>query len=551
MILGLSGVAAQEFPKEYFRSPLDIPLFLSGNFGELRSGHYHSGIDIKTQGREGFKVFAVADGFVSRIKVSPVGYGNALYITHPNGRTSVYAHLKTFAPGIEKLVRQYQYAQKTFAIDKILPEELLLVKKGEVVALSGNSGSSGGPHLHFEIRETATEMPTNPLLYSFDIQDTVKPVLRKLYVYEFRKGNKRHRREFDLVKENGVYALKNRKLVLITNGYGGFGVDMRDYMNVMPNYYGIYKLRLYVDDVLQHSFTFNKFSFAESRYINAHIDYGLFKTTKRRIHKLFHEPNQKESFCEFANKGIRFSNQQQKVTILVEDAYGNASKLEFLAAAYTPKNASENSVLEQPQMWEYNKPNKVEASGFFADIPANTFYHSLPQTSINQRESTYSPIYGFLNDRIPLHKRITIGVKPTFLPDSLKNKAFLARKDKKGVSFVGKNWKGDFITGRTNTAGDFTVLVDTVPPVITRWKGASFRQTGKLRYRITDKLSGIKSYNGYIDGKWVLFEYDAKRRLLWHTLTEEQIERHKKHTLQLIVKDKCGNKTERKATFSW
>ncbi len=553
--LGVSNLAAQDFPKEYFRSPLDIPLFLSGNFGELRTGHYHSGLDIKTQGREGFKVFSVADGFVSRIKISPWGYGNAVYITHPNGHTSVYAHLQKFSSKIARIAKKYQYAQKTFAIDKILQKGVLKVKKGEVIALSGNSGSSSGPHLHFEIRETATEKPTNTLLYGFDIQDTVQPVLRKLYVYDLEKmPSEQSRKGYDLIKQNNAYSLKNNDTIRLNAGRIGFALDMRDYMNIMRNYYGIYKLRLYVNDVLKHSFTFNKFSFAESRYINAHIDYDLFKTHKRRIHKLFHEPNQKESFCEVSNRGIPIYEGMHKVFILVEDAYGNKTQLQFFVSPFAPNNSQEKQNLAEQDVWEYNKANRITATGFYAEIPANTFYNSVKKQIIGQEEKTdkgYAPLYHFLTDKVPLHKRVTVGIKPQNLPENQKKKAFLARKHKKNYQFVGNKWKGGFITGQTKQAGDFTVLVDATPPTIKRWKGADYRRTGKLRYRISDALSGVKTYNGYIDNKWVLFEYDAKRNLLWHTLTKEQIKRHTKHTLRLVVTDKCGNKAIRKATFTW
>ncbi|MBS9768085.1 MAG: M23 family metallopeptidase [Flavobacteriaceae bacterium] len=537
---------AQNFPKNYFQKPLDIPLYLSGNFGELRSNHYHSGIDIKTEGKEGYKVYATADGFVSRVKVSPYGYGNAIYISHPNGYTTVYAHLQKFAPKIAKVVRGFQYKIHSFEIDKTLPINKIKVKKGEVIALSGNSGSSGGPHLHFEIRETKSEFPTNPLLYGFPIKDTVQPIIRMLYLYDFRTDS---RIAYKLVKDGEVYRIENNEIPIV-RGKFGIALDMRDYMSETHNYYGIYKLRMYVDDMLQHSFTLNKFSFSESRYINAHIDYELAKKQRRRIHKLFHEPNQKESFATMMNKGILFTDtKSHDVYIEVADAYGNQVGLKFKLQSQ-PIAYSESV----KNMWYFQNQNTIKQKDFFVEIPAMSLYRNIEKPQLEKRKcprDSYAPLYHFLDETVPLHKKMRVGVRPKNLPNSLKNKAFLARKNKNNYSFVGKRWQGDYLVGKTNVVGDFTVLVDNVAPKIDLWRGHSFKKTGKLRYKITDNLSGIDSFRGLIDGKWVLFEYDPKKRMIWHTLTSKRIKKGVKHHLVLEVTDACGNKAVRTADFKW
>lgn len=547
---------AQEFPQNYFRAPLDIPMYLSGNFGELRRDHYHSGIDIKTQGREGHKVFAVAEGFVSRIKVSSYGYGNALYINHPNGYTTVYGHLQCFAPKIDSLVKQYQYSKESFVIDEKLPLGLIKIKKGEVVGLSGNSGSSGGPHLHFEIRETASEIPTNPLLYGFDIKDDVVPVIRSLFLYDMNGegiGDYEQRKQYNLVKKDNTYAIEGGVQPTV-RGKFGFALDVRDYMNGTHNYYGIYKLSFYVDSQLKHRFTFDKFSFAESRYLNAHIDYELYKTHKRRVHKLFHEANHNESFADIINKGIVFSDDDKhNIKITIEDAYANHVDLKFTVQAVPmieyPLSGKGEEVLS------YVQQNKLETVGFFAQIPAMTLYRNIRKenvvTAVCNRKDSYSKVYHFMEETIPLHQNITIGIQPDELPDNMKDKAFVARKNANHYYFIGNKWQGDFLIGKTKTMGDFVVLIDTTAPEIRLWKGSSYQKTGKLRYKITDNLSGIASYRGLIDGKWVLFEYDAKRKCLWHTLSADKIEKGRKHKLVLEVKDACGNVAVRKASFTW
>lgn len=546
----------QEFPRDYFRAPLDIPLYLSGNFGELRSNHYHSGVDFKTQGRQGLKVFAAAEGFVSRIKVSPYGYGNALYIDHPNGYTTVYGHLQCFSPKIDSLVKNYQYKKKSFAIDEILPAKIFKIKKGEVVALSGNSGSSGGPHLHFEIRETATEFPTNPLLYGFDIKDEVAPVIRSLFVYDMNAketGENKQRKQYNLVKQGNGYVIKGGEEPIVSGKFR-IALDTRDYMSTTHNYYGIYKLSFYVDGELKHRFTFDKFSFAESRYINAHIDYELYKTQKRRVHKLFHEANQKESFADVINTGILFSdNKRHSIKVLIEDAYGNNVDLRFKVKS-EPITQKSNFANGQ-EFLNYSQVNRVEAKDFFAQIPAMTLYKNTLKkdvsTTICDRKDSYSHLYHFFEETVPLHKHITVGVKPKQMPKTLKDRAFLARKNGKLYRFVGNTWKEGFLTGSTRNTGDFVVLIDTVAPQIRLWKGRSYRKTGKLRYKIKDNLSGITSYRGLIDGKWALFEYDAKRRLLQYTLSTKRIRKGQKHKLVLKVTDACGNVATRKAFFTW
>ena len=156
------SMAQNSYPQDYFQSPLEIPLILSGTFAELRSNHFHSGLDIKTQQQSGLKVMAAASGFVSRIKVSHFGYGKALYITHPNGYTTVYAHLQNFNPEIDAYIKHRQYKNESYEIELFPKAGELLVNNGDIVAYSGNTGGSGGPHLHFEIRNKQ-EHPMNPM----------------------------------------------------------------------------------------------------------------------------------------------------------------------------------------------------------------------------------------------------------------------------------------------------------------------------------------------------------------------------------------------------
>lgn len=554
----LTGVLSksQEFSNDYFRSPLDIPLYLSGNFGELRTNHYHSGIDIKTQGVVGKGVYATADGWVSRVKVSPYGYGNAIYIEHPNGYTTVYGHLHKFSNRIDSVVKSFQYAQESFDIDEYLESNVLAVKKGEIIALSGNSGSSGGPHLHYEIRETKTEYPINPFYANLPIQDHKPPVLRELFIYpidEKAKINEMNSiQRFRLSLKGRSYSIKD-DVIPSVSGRIGFGIDTRDYMDGTHNYYGIYSLKMYVDEKLQHSFTFNKFSFFESRYINAHIDYALFKKEKRRIHKLFHEPNQKESFAEKINRGIMFdSEQKHKVRIDVSDWFGNHRSLRFEVRG----KPVENIPLLDMDMWSYDKDNVVETENFKAVIPAMALYKNIEKEKVGVSKSrlinSCSPTYTLLDNSVPIHTNIKIAIKPHNYSKELRSKIFLARENKANeYSFLGNVWEKDYIVGKSNEFGRFVLLTDEIAPKIELSKGGNYKTTGKLSYIISDDLSGIATYRGMIDDKWVLFEYDAKQKKIWHKLSDKVIARGGKHQLILTVTDNVGNKSVRKASFTW
>ncbi|MBI2281845.1 MAG: M23 family metallopeptidase [Bacteroidetes bacterium] len=269
----------EQYPKDYFRSPLDIPLILSGNFGELRNNHFHSGLDIKTQGVEGLKVYAIADGFVSRVKISPIGYGKIIYITHPNGYTSAYAHLQQFKGELAKEIKRYQYANETFEMDYYPPDTLLKVKKGDIIALSGNSGSSGGPHLHFEIRETVSEYAVNPLLFGFDIKDDVKPVIKSIILFPLNDtsfvNDKKVSQEFTVTGTNGNYQLLT-KLPINVYGQIGVGINTFDQQSGASNQNGVYEVMLFEDNNLICKTELSSFSFDHTRALNSMIDYELY-----------------------------------------------------------------------------------------------------------------------------------------------------------------------------------------------------------------------------------------------------------------------------------
>ena len=337
VLLFQTQIFAQKlYPKDYFLSPLDIPLLLSANFAELRSNHFHGGLDFKTQGVEGKNIYAVADGYVSRIRISPTGYGNALYITHQNGYTTVYGHLKSFRKDIRDDVRKAQYDSTRYVIDYYPDSSKFVVKKGEIVALSGNTGSSGGPHLHFEIRDKNSEIQFNPLFFNFNVVDNVKPTIYSLKIYpiDYRSLINEKNAEIILpvIKNENGYSISSTTPIQLS-GNIGFAVSTNDFLNNSSNKCGIYSIELQQNNKYIYSFKLDEISLKNTKYINAHMDYVEHENKSKDFHKAFRLPNNRlEIYSDtIVNNGIiNFNNDSiHKIKIIVKDVYQNASVLSF------------------------------------------------------------------------------------------------------------------------------------------------------------------------------------------------------------------------------
>jgi murein DD-endopeptidase MepM/ murein hydrolase activator NlpD len=289
LLCTLAAFGQKNYPKD-FRLPLDIPMQLSGNFGELRPNHFHAGFDFKTNQREGLNVYAVFDGYVSRIKISTYGYGKAIYITHPNGFTTVYGHLQRAVGTIEDKIKEAQYKEESYEVELFLKPGELVVKKGDIIALSGNTGGSEGPHLHFEFRETATEKIVNPFFFGYDqfIKDTKKPIVTSLMVYPLDAESvaNRSQRPINLglsLQKDGTFISEKVQ----ARGKIGFGINAYDLDDASYNANGTYKTSLISNGKTLFNYQFDEMSFEEGRFINAMIDYNRYKKLKSRVQKLF------------------------------------------------------------------------------------------------------------------------------------------------------------------------------------------------------------------------------------------------------------------------
>lgn len=561
LLISLSTYAQPLEPIDpnYFEAPLKIPFFLAGNFAELRPNHFHGGIDIKTQGRTGLPVYAAAEGSISRIVISPSGYGNALYIDHPNGTTTVYGHLQSFALPIEDYIRKIQYEKETFAIDQIVPAGILPVKKGEQIAKSGNAGSSAGPHLHFEIRRTKEEIMMNPLLFHMPVKDKTKPVIQSLMVYPVSDdagvSGKQQPQRFETILTGNSYQLKNNQPIPVW-GKIGFGLQANDLLDGNPNKCGIYSLKLSIDNELIYSFTMDDLVIDESKYINSHMDYEQAIRSGRRLYRTWLEPGNKLSIYDIIEKrGIfkAIDGQTHQVKYEVTDAYGNATSLSFKVQS---REATFTAPETKGELFKFNRNNHIRNEDLEFSIPEGALYNDVDFLYQKKPGSSkfYSPVYQLHNPYTPLHFACPLRIKAVNLPTKLESKVMLAQVDPVSgriYSATGKFVDG-WVEGNIRVLGNYTLAVDTVAPKIVSLSIAdkkTLKETGKLRFTITDNLSGIETFRGTIDGQWVLFEYDLKNNLISYTFDKERLQLGKNHLLNLEVTDYKGNTSKYKANF--
>jgi hypothetical protein len=553
------SINAQE---RYYSEPLKIPILLTGSFAELRTNHFHSGIDIRTEGRTGVPVYPTATGYVSRIVVSPFGFGNALYIDHPNGTTSLYGHLERFNDTISKYVKNNQYRNKSFSTDISVPPGMFVVSKNEVVAYSGNSGGSGGPHLHFEIRDTKSEETINPLEYQLKIKDDISPKITGLRVYSLdgqsHVGYSNKNQNFETVFYEGKYHIKDNP-VLPVYGEIGFGIEAADYLDGSLSKCGINYLSLKIDGEEHFSFELNKFSFSDSRYINSLIDYESFINSQRRFYKTWKDPGNKFDIYKIRNGDGSFDasdNQTHKVEIFVMDSYKNQSVLEFtIKSVYKDLVSTEKKNCEE---FYYNESNTFKAEGIKLYCPEGSFYTNFcfeyVVTNTETNLKIYSNIHQVHYNTTPIHNSIKLSIKAEKLPEELEGKALIVAIDKNtgARSSVGGSLSSGYVSTEIKSFGNFAVTVDTVPPTIRSLSikdKNTLTEPGQLRFRISDNLSGIKNYTGTIDGEWVLFEYDAKNNLLCYKFDKERMKLNRKHQLKLIVTDDKDNFSTYEASF--
>ena len=535
-----------QYPKDYFRSPLDIPIQLSGNFGELRSNHIHSGFDCKTQQKEGLKVYAAADGYVSRIKISEVGYGKAIYITHPNGYTSVYGHLQSGYGEIEKHIKNEQYKTKSYEIDVPLNPNDLVVKKGDIIAVSGNTGGSDGPHLHFEIRDTKSEKIINPMYFGFDtvITDSKRPAINSLWVYPLDDNSivNQSKRPISVnlsLQEDGTYLAEK----ISATGTIGFGITTFDYDDVSWNSNGIFRVQTFLNGKTDFGYQFDTFAFDETRFVNALIDYERYKKLGQRVQKLFMKnPYPLSIIKPGSTNGVISvsSNITQSYRIEVADFSENIAKI-FIPIQYSALPAK---VAEVPITSKYfvkaKKENIFSLENVTVNFPANTFYDDF-YMNFNVKNGTLK----LHEDIVPAFSNFSITFDDSITPQKDREKMFIGLIKEKKINYYNtKRYKNSF-TIYTKYLGEYKLIKDSVPPKIKLNKHIGEKwisNLNELQFTISDELSGIKSYDGYLNGKWILLEYEPKTKKLIHRFSDG-IVAEGKNDLKVVITDNVGNST--------
>ena len=545
-ILFYCSVFAQvNYPKDYFSPPLAIPMQLSGNFGELRPNHFHAGFDLKTNQKEGLAVLAVADGYVSRIKISTFGNGKTIYITHSNGYTSVYGHLQRATDSIEDFIKKTHYQEQSFEIEKYLKPGELVVKKGQIIALSGNSGASEGPHLHFEFRDNITENIINPMLFGFDkfLKDTKKPIIYNIYVYPLDNESLVNQSKRPLLlnlalQKDGTYLADK----VVANGKIGFGINTFDYDDVSFNKNGVYKVQTFYNGIPNFSYQFDTYSFDEMRYVNALIDYPMYKKTQQRVQKLFMKSPYNLSIIKAdATNGVLnvVPNLTAQYRIEVSDFYGNLTTVTIpivneILPVIIAKETVPKYLIKAKNESNFSKENM---SVFF---PANTFYEDF-----NLNFDVKNDTLLLHSDIVPAHSNFTIEMEDHKFSEGQIEKLFIGTIGSSKIGYNRTYVKDSVFTTNVKTLGKYALVLDTIPPKISIAKpieGKWLSDRKSIQFTISDDLSGIKSYNGYLNGKWILFEYDNKTKKITHYFNDG-IVAEGANDLKIIVVDNLGNST--------
>ncbi len=575
----VSNLTAQPFPTEYFIPPLDGVLQVSGTFAELRGNHFHSGIDFRTNSKEGMPVHAVADGYVVRIKISAFGFGKAIYINHPNGFTSVYAHMQKFDDKIADWIRARQYENESFEVDLFPPKDLFRVTKGEIIGNSGNSGSSEGPHLHFELRETDTELPVDPLLFDFPVKDWIRPTMHGLRIYpeglSSLVNDLPEPSTLELAGWGPVYRLKITDTITVAGNFS-IGISASDLLNETSNRNGVNSFEVYIDSVIQFQWRAVKFNFNETRYINSFLDYPFYYQSNRRFMRTHIDPgNRLSMYSNKLNVGVfkAIPGKLQYVKVVLKDSKQNESILQFIVkgeineikrpdAGQLRADISNDVTLNNPPLNEekssdplfrYNKLNTFSTPGMMLNMPAGCLYDSIffSYSETPVIKGMYSPVHVIHNPEVPLQDYYELALKVNGDYKGDTKKLIMVRLSNQNKPFsVGGHFDKGYIKSKIRDFGRYSIMADTTAPVINLLNlkdGLEINKLQEFRIAISDNLSGIKTYKATLNGAWILLDYDAKSRLLVYKRDALLLPGENK--LVITIEDNVGNSAIKQMTL--
>jgi hypothetical protein len=544
-------VPSRTYQVGVFQYPLDLPPSTAGSFGELRGNHFHSGLDFRTNRQIGYPVHAAMYGYVSRLRVQLGGFGNAVYITHPNGYTTVYGHLDHLIPELAQIVKKYQYDHQSAEVDFRLQQFDFPVTKGQLIAISGNTGASGGPHLHFEIRDSLTEETVNPQLFGLTLPDNIPPAVASVTVYHLNGRPFSENTPRDYLPVTGTTGNYRVSQTLLLSGDIGFGITANDMNNSSANRNGIYSLELKVDDRTVYTFAVERFAFDQTHAINAYIDYPLYLKTHRWIQKCFILPGSHISlYPKSENRGIiSFKDTLlHNVEYIVKDIAGNTSTVKLKVQSSIPKD---HPVVNYSGIkFSFDKRNEFNKGPVKVVIEPGNLYDDLDfqYALLPQKPGTFSATHQVHNRFTPIHTNFDLWIKPDASIGALANKAVIVNTL---AGCVGGIYQDGYVKAKPAAFGDFFVKLDTVAPVITPINirnGSNLSGARVLSLRISDNLSGVKSYSAKIDGKWILLQQDYKTRIFRYIF--DQSVTAGKHTFELSATDNKDNTVHYTAQFN-
>jgi murein DD-endopeptidase MepM/ murein hydrolase activator NlpD len=538
-----------KYPQGYFGNPLRIPMSLSANFGELRNNHWHMGLDIRTEQKENYSVYASADGYVAHIGIRPSSFGRFIIINHPNGYSTLYAHLNAFYPELEKYVREKQTENESWAIELDFGENDFRVKKGKEIGKSGNTGGSQGPHLHFEIRETATDRCLNPLLFGMPLQDNVPPTLLKLAMYDRSISTyDQTPKLYSLKRTDSGYIIPKLPVLKTGDRIISFAIQAVDRFNGSQNPNGIFSARILKDDEPVAEFILDEIDYAESEYINAQIDYRFYKAGKGYLQHISPLPTKEKPVYQiYTNDGLIHLNDTllHRITIQVGDAHDNFSSLNFLLQ-YKPGPNMNRSAAKLENNFIPGQVNIFEKPDFEAYLPDASIYDTISAVynrAVTTLPNAVSALHQLKDNSYPIHEEMIIKIKPTIpVKSEWRDKVVIQRNA--GNAMLKPGWQGEWLSAKTGAFGSFIALVDLTPPQVNSLgKGdtVNLSPASRIVFTPTDN-SGIRSFRAELDGNWLMFTNDKGRS--WVYKFDEQCP-FGVHHLKVTVEDMVGNVTEK------
>ncbi len=544
--------APKNYPQGYFQWPVGAKVALAANFGELRSNHYHMGLDCKTDQRVNLPVYAAADGYVAKVKIEPFGFGRAIYINHPNGLTTLYAHLNDFYPALETYVTEQQYKQKQWKVMLDIPANLFIVKKGDLIAGSGNTGGSQGPHLHFEIRDTKSDKVLNPLLFGFPIKDQVAPDILRLAVYDRRYSTyEQTPRIYPLKKVNGIYRPVAGN-IKIQSDRVSFAITAYDRYSGSTNQNGIFRAELFDNDRAITGFEMDNISYDETRYLNAHIDYRTKANGGPYLQHLSVLPGYNDGIYRSMpgeNGVIRLENDTpHEITITATDANDNYSTLKF--SIKKDGIPPERPAVVSGQLFKPGMINVFENSSLRFYLPEKCLYDSFHFSYSASVQKEGRPVYQVHNNQVPLQDYFQLKIRDDYNSADTGQMIMLRfwnnKKDYKKATFENNWYKAAF-----REFGNFLLIADSIAPTITALggfrDGMNAARLHRIAFLVTDNTEEIKQFTALLDGNWLRFSND-KGKVFSYTF--DKFCPPGEHELKIIVEDLAGNKTEKTYHFS-